>query len=395
MCIHPSHLTHLTNFASNRQKSCNINMRSCTCMRVPLKYVTEPKKGSGHHSDLSSPSKEAQSIVTDSELFDHDALLKQEGSTDYEDESSPTVGPHGGSSTSTESVEEEAASGRSANTRESTQNEAADVASDNVFSSPLLNNENLRTTVEKWNSLLHKYDEEPDLAELQDMLTMVTKLSEAQNDEAKKQVAETIKRLTDSLAEVGSMSIPESADTEVVLQEYLADDEETRFRCFVRKLREHAGQQVELEVNEVVRENIRVLFNSLGLMRRSRSAESNTVLTRMSSNIKGSKVFKNLHPSDAAKAPMDLTTYLRQLSEKVDRGDLASISTLSELDIGHQERPFSNCLINTSQYCDESVCRLIRKQNSKIASFWVEQMRKQSMLRNKYEDLSDQPLFII
>ncbi|UKJ88309.2 hypothetical protein MACJ_000753 [Theileria orientalis] len=370
-------------------------MRSCTCIRAPLKYVTEPRKAADIHSDLSGSSKEAQSIVTDSELFDHDALLKLEGSTDYEDGNSPNAGQNRGSPMSTESSYEESQTGPYVNTQESIQDEAEDDEGDDEYSSDLLKDEKLRDTVQKWNSLLHKYDEEPDLAELQDMLTMVTKLSEAQDDETKKQVAETIKRFTDSLVEAASMSASESVNTEVVLQEYDGEDEDTRFRCFVRKLREHAGQQVELEVNEVVRENIRVLFNSLGLIRRSRSAESNNVLTRMSSTIKGSKVFKNLYPSEASKAPMDLTSYLRNLSEKVDRGDLASISTLSELEMGHQEKQFSNCLINTSQYCDESVRRLIRNQNSKIAAFWVEQMKKQSMLRNKYEDLSDQPLFII
>ncbi|UVC49541.1 hypothetical protein MACK_003379 [Theileria orientalis] len=369
-------------------------MRSCTCMRAPLKYVTEPKKAADLHSELSGTSKEAQSIVTDSELFDHEAFLKQEGSTDFEDDTSPNMGPNRGSSMSTDSSYEENESGPSTNTQESTHDEPEDNEGNNEYSSRLLHDENLRNTIEKWNSLLHKYDEEPDLAELQGMLNIVSKLSENQDDETKKQFAETIKRLTDSLVEAASMSVPESVDTEVFLQEYLDDNEDTRFRCFVRKLREHAGQKVELEVNEVVHENIRVLFNSLGLLRRSRSVEGNNVLTRMSSTIKGSKVFKNLYP-DAAKAPMDLTTYLRQLSEKVDRGDLASVSTLSELDMSHPENPFSNCLINTSQYCDESVCRLIRKQNTKIAAFWVEQMRKQSMLRNKYEDLSDQPLFII
>ncbi|XP_953829.1 uncharacterized protein TA06540 [Theileria annulata] len=362
-------------------------MPSCVCLRSPNKYVSNPKSPSDLRATTTTNTADDQSLVTDSDVFDHQALLNQEGSTTYDEESYANTSP-------SNSSDETYYMKNKSNDQESTN---SDQQYENLGKEKP---EDLRKTVEKWNNLLKLFDENPDVQEVQNNLNMVVSMSEDEESdktEMKKQIEETIKRLTSSLTEVRSFSSSQMPDKELVLQPYIGNDDETHFKCFLRNVKSHMGEaEVELDVNESSTQLILQLFDSLGLLSGNGLKEERPgLLSRMSSSIKSSTVFKNLFdPLDLTRSKMDLTTYLHQLSNEIDRDDLASVSTLSDLEPNEPQNSISNCLLNTSLALDGALCDLVREHNRDIPNFCNEQLKKQATLRNKYGDMSDLPLFI-
>lgn len=213
-------------------------MPSCVCLRSPNKYVTSPKTPSELKATTTTNTADNQSLVTDSEVFDHQALLNQEGSTTYEGDSR-AVSP---SNSSDYNYLNNSSDQNSSDNSSDDQSSGSSDQQDYEFSSE--KSEDLRKTVEKWNNLLKQFDENPDVQEVQKTLRLVASMSKdelEESDDVKKQVEETIRRLTSSLSEVRSLS-SQMSDKELVLQPHMGDDDQTHFKCFLRNVKSHMGE---------------------------------------------------------------------------------------------------------------------------------------------------------